>query len=72
VVARLEVSTKREAIADWLNRQVPILDAKTPLETLAGGGYERLARRAPLRPCAPKMPVSGRRGRRSPRLTRPA
>lgn len=44
VVERLEVSTKREAIADWLNRQVPILDGKTPLETIAAGGYERLAR----------------------------
>lgn len=44
VVERLEVSTKREAIPDWLNPQVPILDGKTPLETLAAGGYERLAR----------------------------
>src|SRR5450755_3167478 len=30
VVERLEVSTKREAIAGWLSRQVPILDDKTP------------------------------------------
>jgi hypothetical protein len=44
LVERLEVSTRREAIAGWLRRQVPILDGKTPLETLAGGGYERLAR----------------------------
>jgi hypothetical protein len=44
VVERLEVSTRRESIVDWLKRQVPILDGKTPLETLAAGGYERLAR----------------------------
>jgi cyanate lyase len=42
-VERLEVTTKREAIADWLRRGVPALDGRTPLETIAGGGYERIA-----------------------------
>ena len=42
-VERLEVTTKREAIADWLRRKVPALDGRTPLETLAAGGYERIA-----------------------------
>ena len=42
-VERLEVTTKREAIADWLGRKVPSLDGRTPLETLAAGGYERIA-----------------------------
>jgi DNA-binding transcriptional regulator YiaG len=42
-VERLEVTTKREAIADWLGRKVPALDGRTPLETLAAGGYERIA-----------------------------
>jgi Protein of unknown function (DUF2384) len=42
-VERLELSTKREAIPQWLRRKVPALDGKTPLQTLAGGGYERVA-----------------------------
>ena len=42
-VERLEVSTKREAIPKWLRRKIPALDGKTPLQTLAGGGYERIA-----------------------------
>jgi len=42
-VERLEVTTKREAIADWLRREVPALDSRTPLETIAAGGYERIA-----------------------------
>jgi predicted transcriptional regulator len=43
-VERLEVSTKPEAIPAWLNRKVPLLGDKTPLETLAAGGYEQIAR----------------------------
>jgi DNA-binding transcriptional regulator YiaG len=42
-VERLEVTTKREAIADRLRRAVPALDGRTPLETIAAGGYERIA-----------------------------
>lgn len=42
-VERLEVSTKREAIPQWLRREVPALDGKTPLQTLAAGGYDRIA-----------------------------
>ena len=42
-VERLEVTTKREVIPDWLRRKVPALDGKTPLETLAAGGYEQIA-----------------------------
>lgn len=42
-VERLEVSTKREAIPDWLNRSVPMLDGATPLATIAAGGYDRVA-----------------------------
>jgi hypothetical protein len=42
-VERLEVTTKREAIAEWLRREVPALDGRTSLETLAAGGYERIA-----------------------------
>jgi hypothetical protein len=41
-VERLELSTKREAIPKWLRRKVPTLDGKTPLQTLADGGYERV------------------------------
>ena len=40
---RLEVSTKPEVIPDWLNRPVPMLDGRTPVETIAAGGYERVA-----------------------------
>ena len=40
---RLEVSTKPEAIPEWLNRPVPTLEGRTPLETIAAGGYERVA-----------------------------
>ena len=43
VCERLEVSTKREAIPDWLNRNVPMLGGNTPLATLATGGYEQVA-----------------------------
>jgi hypothetical protein len=43
VVERLEVSTKPEAIPDWLNRSVPILDGQTPLATMAAGDYQRVA-----------------------------
>jgi len=43
-VERLEVTTKREAIGDWLRREVPALDDRTPLEAIAAGGYERIAR----------------------------
>jgi len=43
VCERLEVSTKREAIPDWLNRHVPMLGGNTPLGTLATGGYEQVA-----------------------------
>jgi DNA-binding transcriptional regulator YiaG len=42
-VERLEVSTKPEVIADWLNRSVPMLDGETPLAVIAAGGYERVA-----------------------------
>lgn len=42
-VERLEVTTKREAIPEWLRRKVPALEGKTPLQTLADGGYERIA-----------------------------
>ncbi len=40
---RLELSAKREAIPEWLRRKVPALGGMTPLETLAAGGYERIA-----------------------------
>jgi DNA-binding transcriptional regulator YiaG len=40
---RLEISTKPEAIPDWLNRPVPMLGGHTPLESIATGGYERVA-----------------------------
>ena len=40
---RLEVSTKPRAIPDWLNRSVPMLDGQTPLQTIAAGGYDRVA-----------------------------
>jgi hypothetical protein len=43
VVERLEVSTKPDAIPDWLNRSVPMLDGQTPLQTIAAGGYDRVA-----------------------------
>ncbi len=43
VCERLEVSTKRDAIPDWLNRTVPLLDERTPLATLAAGGYDQVA-----------------------------
>ncbi|MGH2889704.1 MAG: hypothetical protein ACRDNJ_08750 [Solirubrobacteraceae bacterium] len=43
VVERLEVSTKPEAIPDWLNRSVPLLDGQTPLATMAAGDYQRVA-----------------------------
>jgi hypothetical protein len=43
VVERLEITTKREAVAEWLRRQVPALEGKTPLETIAAGGYQRIA-----------------------------
>ena len=42
-VERLEVTTKADAIPEWLRREVPALDGKTPLQTLAAGGYERIA-----------------------------
>jgi DNA-binding transcriptional regulator YiaG len=42
-VERLEVSMKPGAIADWMRREVPALDGRTPLQTLAAGGYARLA-----------------------------
>lgn len=42
-VERLEVSMKRDAIPEWLRRGVPALHGKTPLETLADGGYEQIA-----------------------------
>jgi hypothetical protein len=42
-VERLEVTTKREVIPDWLRRSVPALNGRTPLETLAAGGYETIA-----------------------------
>jgi Protein of unknown function (DUF2384) len=42
-VERLEITTKPDAIPDWLRREVPALGGKTPLQTLAGGGYERIA-----------------------------
>jgi DNA-binding transcriptional regulator YiaG len=41
---RLEVSTKPEGIARWLNQSVPMLDGRTPLATIASGGYEQVAR----------------------------
>lgn len=43
VCERLVISTKAEVIPRWLHRQVPALDGKTPLETLAAGGYEQIA-----------------------------
>jgi predicted transcriptional regulator len=42
-VERLEITTKPEAIARWLRRKVPALGGKTPLQTLAAGGYEQIA-----------------------------
>lgn len=41
---RLEVSTKPEAIVEWLRRSVPMLDDRTPLATIRSGGYEHVAR----------------------------
>jgi DNA-binding transcriptional regulator YiaG len=43
VIERLEVSTKADVIADRLNRSVPMLDGRTPLETIAAGDYDRVA-----------------------------
>ncbi|MHB8691355.1 MAG: hypothetical protein ACYDHH_08915 [Solirubrobacteraceae bacterium] len=40
---RLAVSTKPEFIPEWLRRPVPALDGRTPLQTLAAGGYEEIA-----------------------------
>jgi hypothetical protein len=42
-VDRLAVSMQAEAIPDWLRREVPALGGRTPLDTVAAGGYEQLA-----------------------------
>jgi DNA-binding transcriptional regulator YiaG len=42
-VERLEVSTKPQAIPDWLNRSVPMLSGRTPLATIAAGDYALVA-----------------------------
>ena len=42
-IERLEVSTKPDVVADWLNRSIPMLDGRTPLATIATGDYERVA-----------------------------
>lgn len=42
-VERLEVSTRPQAIPDWLNRSVPMLSGRTPLQTIAAGDYELVA-----------------------------
>jgi DNA-binding transcriptional regulator YiaG len=40
---RLEVSTRPDAIPDWLNRSVPMLEGRTPLAAIAAGDYELVA-----------------------------
>ncbi|MBV9193914.1 MAG: hypothetical protein JO168_07180 [Solirubrobacterales bacterium] len=40
---RLEVSSRPDAIPDWLNRTVPVLGGRTPLAAIAAGDYELVA-----------------------------
>ena len=40
---RLSRVLKSDAIPAWLNSPVGLLDGDTPLERIAGGGYEAVA-----------------------------
>jgi len=42
-VERLLITTEPNAVALWLNRGMPTLDGRTPLEVLAAGGYPAIA-----------------------------
>lgn len=44
IVQRLARTMRPDAIPDWLSTPVPVLDGHRPLELIAGGDYERVAR----------------------------
>jgi hypothetical protein len=44
IVQRLARTMRPDAIPGWLNAPVPVLDGRRPLELIAGGDYERVAR----------------------------
>ena len=44
IVQRLARTMRADAIPDWLNTPVPALSGRRPLELIADGAYERLAR----------------------------
>jgi hypothetical protein len=44
IVRRLARTMTADATPGWLNTAVPVLDGQQPLELIAGGQYERLAR----------------------------
>jgi Protein of unknown function (DUF2384) len=44
IVQRLARTMRPDAIPGWLNTPVPVLDGRQPLELIAGGDYERVAR----------------------------
>jgi hypothetical protein len=44
IVQRLARTMTADAIPGWLNTAVPVLDGQRPLELIASGQYERVAR----------------------------
>ncbi len=44
IVQRLARTMRPDAIPGWLNTPIPVLDAHPPLELIARGDYERVAR----------------------------
>ncbi len=44
IVQRLARTMRPDAIPGWLDTPVPVLDGRRPLELIAGGDYERVAR----------------------------
>jgi hypothetical protein len=44
IVQRLARAMRPEAIPGWLNAPVPVLDGRRPLQLIASGDYERVAR----------------------------
>jgi hypothetical protein len=44
IVQRLARTMRADAIPGWLNTPVPVLDGRPPLELIADGDYERVAR----------------------------
>jgi hypothetical protein len=42
LVDEMAHNIRGDALAEWLDRDIPVLDGGNPLDELAAGGYERL------------------------------